>query len=140
MKLKLTLIASATYFAMTLGAYAVSVSSETNGVPGGTISTPGSEAKGNPLPPPRRSSEIMRASMGGLVLGRWQADLVPLSLPLLLARCSAQCAVRPGLGLDLAEPALGSVPLSQASHSLPHRVPHLVASLSLHTFRAAMMR
>ena len=59
MKLKLTLIASAAYFAMTLGAYAVSMSSETNGVPGGIISTPGSEAKGNPIPPPRRSSEII---------------------------------------------------------------------------------
>ena len=59
MKLKLALIASAAYFAMTLGAYAVSVSSETNGVPGGTISTPGSEGKGNPIPPPSRSSEII---------------------------------------------------------------------------------
>jgi hypothetical protein len=59
LKLKLTLIASAAYFAMTLGAYAVSMSSETNGVPGGTISTPGSEAKGNPIPPPFRSSEII---------------------------------------------------------------------------------
>jgi hypothetical protein len=45
MKLKLTLIASAAYFALTLGAYAVSVSSATNGVPGGTFSTAGSETK-----------------------------------------------------------------------------------------------
>jgi hypothetical protein len=32
--------------------------SETNGVPGGTISTPGSESKGNPIPPATRSSKI----------------------------------------------------------------------------------
>jgi hypothetical protein len=49
MKLKLTLIASAAYFAITLSAYALSASSETNGVPGGTISTPGSESKANQL-------------------------------------------------------------------------------------------
>jgi hypothetical protein len=59
MKMKLTLIGSAAYFAMTLCAYAVSVSSETNGVPGGTISNPGSESKGNPIPPESRSSEII---------------------------------------------------------------------------------
>ena len=63
MKLKLTLIASAAYFAMTLGAYALSASSETNGVPGGTISTPGSESKSNPIIPPSRSS--IEQSRGG---------------------------------------------------------------------------
>ena len=42
MKLTLTL-ASAAYFALTLGACAESASSQTNGVPGGTISTPGPE-------------------------------------------------------------------------------------------------
>jgi hypothetical protein len=51
MKLTLTLIASAAYFALTLGAYAESASSQTDGVPGGTISTPGAESKGNPIPP-----------------------------------------------------------------------------------------
>ena len=56
--MKLTLIAFAAYLALTLGAYAESASSETNGVPGGTISTPGSESKGNPIPPATRSSEI----------------------------------------------------------------------------------
>ena len=50
MKLKLTLIACAAFLAFPLGAYAQSESSETNGVPGGTISTPGSESKGNPIP------------------------------------------------------------------------------------------
>jgi hypothetical protein len=45
MKLKLTLVASAANFALTLGAYPVSVSSATNGVPGGTFSTAGSESK-----------------------------------------------------------------------------------------------
>ena len=67
MKLKLIVIASAAYFALNLGlgqflggsaAYAVSVSSATTEVPGGTISTPGSESKGNPIPPATRSSEI----------------------------------------------------------------------------------
>ena len=47
--MKLTLIAFAACLALTLGAYAESASSETNGVPGGTISTPGSESKGNPI-------------------------------------------------------------------------------------------
>jgi hypothetical protein len=56
--MKLTLIAFAAYLALTLGAYAESASSETNGVPGGTISTPGSESKGNPIPPATRSSKI----------------------------------------------------------------------------------
>ena len=58
MKLKL-LVASAAYFALTLAAYGVSVSSDTNGVPGGTFSTAGSESKANPIPPERRSSEII---------------------------------------------------------------------------------
>jgi hypothetical protein len=57
MKLKLTLIASAALFSLSLGAYAESRSSDTNGVPGGTISTPGSESKGNPIPPATKSSE-----------------------------------------------------------------------------------
>ena len=57
MKLKLTLIACAAFLAFPLGAYAQSESSETNGVPGGTISTPGSEAKGNPIPPATKSGE-----------------------------------------------------------------------------------
>ena len=57
MKLTLTLIASAAYFALTLGAYAESASSQTNGVPGGTISTPGAESKGNPIPPATKPSE-----------------------------------------------------------------------------------
>ena len=57
MKLTLTLIASAAYFALTLGAYAESASSQTNGVPGGTISTPGAEAKANPIPPAIKPSE-----------------------------------------------------------------------------------
>ena len=59
MKVKLALIACAAYFALTLAAYAVSVSSDTNGVPGGTFSTAGSESKANPIPPERRSSEII---------------------------------------------------------------------------------
>jgi hypothetical protein len=59
MKLKLILIAPVAYFATTLGAYAVSVSNDTNGVPGGTIRTPGSESKENPITPERRSSEII---------------------------------------------------------------------------------
>ena len=68
MKLKLIVIASAAYFALNLGlgqflggsaAYAVSVSSDTNGVPGGTFSTAGSQSKANPIPPERRSSEII---------------------------------------------------------------------------------
>ena len=59
MKLKLTLVASAAYFAMTLGAYAVSVSTNTNGMPGGTLSTPGPESKTNPIAPESRSSEII---------------------------------------------------------------------------------
>ena len=37
--------------------YAQNESSETNGVPGGTISTPGSESKGNPIPPATKSGE-----------------------------------------------------------------------------------
>jgi hypothetical protein len=57
MKLKLTLIACAAFLAFPLGAYAQSESSESNGVPGGTISTPGSEAKGNPIPPATESGE-----------------------------------------------------------------------------------
>jgi hypothetical protein len=57
MKLKLTLIACAAFLAFPLGAYAQSESSETNGVPGGTISTPGSEAKGNPIPPATKPGE-----------------------------------------------------------------------------------
>ena len=57
--MKLIVFASAANFALTLGAYAVSVSSDTNGVPGGTISTPGSESKQNPITPERRSSEII---------------------------------------------------------------------------------
>ena len=59
MKLKLTLIASTAYFVFTVGAYAVSVFSDTNGVPGGTFSTAGSQSKANPIPPERRSSEII---------------------------------------------------------------------------------
>jgi hypothetical protein len=59
MKLKLTLVASAAYFALTLAAYAVSVSSDTNGVPGDVFSTAGSQSKANPIPPERRSSEII---------------------------------------------------------------------------------
>jgi hypothetical protein len=51
--MKVALIGSTAYFAMTLCAYAVSVSSETNGVPGGTISTPSAESKGNPIAPER---------------------------------------------------------------------------------------
>ena len=57
MKLKLTVIACATYFALTVGAYAESASSQTNGVPGGTISTPGAESKANPIPPATKPSE-----------------------------------------------------------------------------------
>jgi hypothetical protein len=68
MKLKLILIASAAYFALTLDAYAVSVSSDTSGVPGGTISTPGSESKGNPIPPATRSSEIIIEQGGATVM------------------------------------------------------------------------
>jgi hypothetical protein len=48
MRLKPILIASAAYFALTLVAYAESASNQT----GGTISTPGSEAKSNPIPVP----------------------------------------------------------------------------------------
>jgi len=68
MKLKLIVIASAAYFALNLGlgqfhggsaAYAVSVSSATTEVPGGTISTPGSESKANPISPERMASEII---------------------------------------------------------------------------------
>ena len=59
MKLKLILIGSAAYFTMTLGAYAVNVSTDTNGMPGGTLSTPGAESKANPIPPESRSSEII---------------------------------------------------------------------------------
>ena len=58
MRLKPILIASAAYFALTLVAFAESASSQTNGVPGGTISTPGSEAKGNPIPPATKSGEM----------------------------------------------------------------------------------
>jgi len=57
MKLTLTLIASAAYFALTLGAYAESASSQTDGVPGGTISTPGAESKSNPIPPATKPNE-----------------------------------------------------------------------------------
>jgi hypothetical protein len=57
-KLKLTLIASAAYFALTLGAYAVSVSSDTNGVLGGH-QFPGSGRKANSVSPQLRSSEII---------------------------------------------------------------------------------
>jgi hypothetical protein len=53
MKLKLPLIAAAAYFTLSLGAYAVSVSSDTNGVPGATSNTPGSESKKNPITPER---------------------------------------------------------------------------------------
>ena len=53
----LSLIASAAFFALPLSAHAESMSSETNGVPGGTISTPGSESKSNPIPPATKSSE-----------------------------------------------------------------------------------
>ena len=56
MKLTLTL-ASAAYFALTLGACAESASSQTNGVPGGTISTPGAESKSNPIPPATKPGE-----------------------------------------------------------------------------------
>ena len=55
--MKLILIASAAYLALALGAQAESMSSDTNGVPGGTISTPGSESKGNPIPPATKSGE-----------------------------------------------------------------------------------
>jgi hypothetical protein len=57
LKLKLIVIGSAAYFAMTLSVYAVSVSSDTNGMPGDTFSTP--ESKANPIPPESRSSEII---------------------------------------------------------------------------------
>jgi hypothetical protein len=59
MKLKLTLIASAVYFALIIGAYAVAVSSDTNGVPGRTISTPGVETEANAISPERMASEII---------------------------------------------------------------------------------
>jgi hypothetical protein len=68
MKLKLILIASVGFFALTLGAHAESMSSETNGVPGGTVSTPGSESKGNPIPPANRSSEIIIEQGGATVM------------------------------------------------------------------------
>jgi len=59
MKLKLPLIASAAYLVSALSAYAVSVFSDTNGAPGGTNSTLGSERKTNPISPQLRSSEII---------------------------------------------------------------------------------
>ena len=59
MKLKLPLIASAAYLVSALSAYAVSVFSDTNGSPGGTNSTLGSERKTNPISPQLRSSEII---------------------------------------------------------------------------------
>jgi hypothetical protein len=57
MKLKRTVIASAVLLALPLAAHAQSASSETNGVPGGTVSTPASESKGNPIPPATKSGE-----------------------------------------------------------------------------------
>ena len=59
MKLKLTLIACTAYLALTLGAYAVTVSSDTNGVQGGTISTPGLDSEANPFSSERMASEII---------------------------------------------------------------------------------
>ena len=59
MKLKLTLIASTAYLALTLGAYAVTVSSDTKGVQGGTISTPGLDSEANPFSSERMASEII---------------------------------------------------------------------------------
>jgi hypothetical protein len=80
MKLKLTLIASAAYFALTLGAYAVSVSSDTNGVPEGTISTAGSKSKANPIPPERTSSEII-IEQGSALMTPDIPPLPPAPLP-----------------------------------------------------------
>jgi hypothetical protein len=58
-KLKLILIGCAAYFAMTFSAHTVSVSTDTNGTPGGTLSTPNAESKANPIPPESSSSEII---------------------------------------------------------------------------------
>ena len=68
MQLKLLLIASAAYFTFSLGAYAVSVSSDTNEEPGATVSTPGSESKKNPITPERSSSEIIVEQGGATVM------------------------------------------------------------------------
>ena len=82
MKLKLTLIASTAYFAMTLDAYAVSVSTDTNGVPGGTISTPGPESKANPIPPENRSSEIIIEQGSATVMTPEMPPSPPRPVPL----------------------------------------------------------
>ena len=77
MKLKLILIGSAAYFTMTLGAYAVSVSTDTNGMPGGTLSTPGAESKANPIPPESRSSEIIIEQGNALPITGGRGELPP---------------------------------------------------------------
>jgi hypothetical protein len=59
MKLKLTLIASAAYFALTLAAYAVSASTDINGLPEATSSSPGLETEATPISPERMASEII---------------------------------------------------------------------------------
>ena len=52
MRTNLTLIALALFLAVSIGvAYAADTS-----VPGATTSTPGSEAKGNPIPPPDKGT------------------------------------------------------------------------------------
>ena len=58
MKLSLTLLAFAAYFALTLAANAEASSATNNGVPGGGVSTPGSESKGNPIMPGTKSKQM----------------------------------------------------------------------------------
>ena len=58
MKSKLRVIAFAASFAFTAVAHAEATSATNNGVPGGNISTPGSEAKGNPIPPSTKARQI----------------------------------------------------------------------------------
>ena len=66
MKLKLTLIASAAYFALTLGAYAVTASADTNEVQKG--STTGLETDARPISPERMASEIIMEQSSATVM------------------------------------------------------------------------
>jgi len=80
MKVKLALIACAAYFALTLGAYAITMSGDTNGVQKG--STPGLETDARPISPERMASEIIIEQSSATVMTPEVPPPPPVSPPI----------------------------------------------------------
>jgi hypothetical protein len=113
MKLKRAIILSAAFVALPLAAHAQSESSETNGVPGGTISTPGSESKGNPIPPATKSGDD-----SVIVITPEAADSRSCSASATTTACTAiivECVYKPRLYAEGEALAFGSGLLRHAT-------------------------